>query len=100
MIKEMLADAWPIIEKVAPALAQAIGGPVLGSAVTAFGWLAKKFEANELSALVDRIVNDPDSESKLQQIDLDFSDEMTKAAVRSVGKLASLKANVEIAWRE
>lgn len=100
MIKEMLADAWPVIEKVAPALANALGGPLVGSAVTALGFLAKKLNTNGWESMIQAITNDPDAETKLQEIDSDFSNEMTKAAVVSLGKLASLKANLELTWKD
>lgn len=98
--KSILEDAWPIIEKVAPAIAGAIGGPAAGAAVTAMVTLSKKFGVEDYKQLANTIISDPDAETKLQEIDLDFSDEMTKAAVKSVGKLESIKLNLEVHWRD
>ena len=100
MIKEMLADAWPVIEKVAPVLAQALGGPLVGSAVTALGFLAKKLNTNGWESMIQAITNDPDAENKLQEIDGEFAQSLSQAAVVSIGKLASLKANVELTWKD
>ena len=100
MIKEMLADAWPVIEKVAPVLAQALGGPIIGSAVTALGILARKFNATNWETMLQAITSDPDAESKLQEIDGEFAQSLSQAAVVSIGKLASLKANVELTWKD
>ncbi len=99
MFKELLVDAWPVIEKVAPAIATAIGGPLVGSAATAVTFLAKKFNVNDIALIASNILNDPQAEEKLAEANLDFSDEMTKAAVKSLGKLSSLKANLELTWQ-
>ncbi len=100
MIKEILSEAWPVIEKVAPVVAQALAGPLAGSAITALGLLAKKFDANDIVKLISNINSDPDAEAKLQEIDVDFSNEMTRAAVKSVGQLQNLKANIELNWKD
>lgn len=100
MFKELLADAWPIIEKVAPAIASALGGPALGAGITALSMMGKKFNTTDFTHIAQQILSDDNAESKLQEADLDFSDEMTKAAVKSLGKLSSLKANIELTWQQ
>jgi hypothetical protein len=99
MFKELLADAWPIVEKVAPIIASAVGGPLVGSAATAITLLAKKFNIHDLTQIAAGILNDPQAEEKLAEANLDFSDEMTKAAVKSLSKLASAEIHVKLAWQ-
>ena len=99
MFKELLADAWPIVQKIAPAIAAALGGPSAGLALTALLAIGKKFDVQDITQLAQHILSDTNAESKLQEADLDFSDEITKAAVKSISKLQSLKANIELTWQ-
>ena len=62
MFKELLTDAWPIIEKTAPIVAAALGGPYAGTATLVFNLLSKNFLAERrriFQSLVKNIMDDP-----------------------------------------
>jgi hypothetical protein len=72
MFKEILGEAFPVIEKAAPVLATILGSPVSGIvANVALKAVAKKFDIEDLSsdALPKAITNDPEAESKLSQVE-------------------------------
>jgi hypothetical protein len=68
MFKDLLGDAFPIIEKVAPVIAGILGSPVEGVAaqyvITALG-NAFGIAPKEISHLGDAIVNEPLAQDKL-----------------------------------
>ncbi len=77
MFKEILGDAFPIIEKAAPILAGILGSPVSGVvANVALKAVAKKFGIDDLAAndLPAAITNDPEAEHKLCQLEQMVSD--------------------------
>lgn len=78
---EALEEAMPIIEKMAPSVAAAIGGP-FGIALTAFVNLINMFYAypnntfpaefpTTFKPFVDKIINDEDSVDKLKKMEED-----------------------------
>lgn len=72
MFKEILGDAFPIIEKFAPILASVLGSPASGFiANVALKAVAKKFDIHDLvsDALPKAITSDPDAEHKLCQLE-------------------------------
>ncbi len=68
--KKLFQDALAIISKVAPAIGEAIGGP--GGMATGYiiPILAQAFgvKPNDMGGLLTNIINDPDSETKLSDI--------------------------------
>jgi hypothetical protein len=76
MFKDILAEVFPIIQKVAPTFATALGSPGAGLATTfALSMLAKEFGVNpgDVHQLVTCISGDPDCNSKLSNIESEFS---------------------------
>jgi hypothetical protein len=72
MFRNILDDVFPVIEKVAPVLATVLGSPVAGVATSlGLNLLADKFGVPhaDMQNLQDAIKNDPQSESKLSEID-------------------------------
>lgn len=76
MFKEILGDAFPLIEKLAPAFASALTSPMGGAiTLTAINLLSNAFGLNpkEVKKLGETIVNDPDSDSILENLEETFS---------------------------
>jgi hypothetical protein len=76
-MKQILQDILPLIEKAAPAVAKALGLNALGSAAPwALYLISKAFglNLNEVEKLPQAIIEDPESEKKLQQIEDSFAD--------------------------
>jgi len=77
MFKEILGDAFPVIEKAAPVLATILGSPASGViANAALKAVAKKFDIEDLvtDALPKAITTDPDAETKLSEVEKSASD--------------------------
>ncbi len=96
--KELLNDAFPIIEKCAPSIAGAIGGVpgfALGFILPA---LSKAFNApsGDIPQLVTNILNDPDNKAKLAKI----QDEHGWIATLSteMNRLAGAEITVRLNW--
>lgn len=70
MFKEILTDVLPIIEKVAPVLANTLSGPyaILASHVVSMLIKAFEIENNDIHALAKSITDDPESHIKLLQV--------------------------------
>ena len=72
--RELLSDAMPIIEKFAPIVATKINLP-LGSSLMLLGLVYTAFDAPskdgnfDFAQLSKNIVNDPDVDSKLKQLE-------------------------------
>jgi hypothetical protein len=77
MFKEILGNAFPIIEKVAPVIASALGSPFNGAAAM-FGinLLAHAFGINpsNVNELSDAILSHPDSHDKLSRLEDCFAE--------------------------
>lgn len=76
MFKELLKDAWPLIEKGAPILAGALGSPVAGiGASLAINMLGSAFgvNPNNIDELKNAIINHPLSNDLLADVENGFS---------------------------
>jgi len=76
LFKNLLKDAWPIIEKSAPVIASSLQIPYVGTAMAAINVLAKAFgvENFDIPALGKAIVDDPDCENKLCDIENNYGE--------------------------
>lgn len=90
MFKELLTDAWPIIEKTAPIVAAALGGPYAGTATLVFNLLSKTFggTAQDIPSLVKNIMDDPESHAKLLSVQSSLPDEYS-TYIKTLLKLPS-----------
>ncbi len=76
MFKELLSDAWPIIEEVAPKVASTLAGPYAEAATLVFGLLVKVFgcDKHDIPTLLKSISEDPESHSKLLEVQSSIPD--------------------------
>lgn len=97
--KEILTDAFPIIEQFSPALATAIGGPPGFAVGFILPILAHTFGAKptDIKQLVSNIKADPQSQSKLKQIENDCLD-ILRNVPSNMNQLVSCKINLELEW--
>jgi hypothetical protein len=100
MFKELLADVFPVIEKAAPIIAQALGGPFVGTAITAFNLLSKVFGSStyDIPLLVKNIMEDPESHQKLLQIQSDFPAAMKEMFIKSLKLPIEAEINIRLVW--
>jgi hypothetical protein len=99
--KELLSDAFPIIEKFAPGIAGAIGGPIGFAAGYIIPVLARAFgsPSTDLKQLVANILNDPHAADKLGEIEHEHSDWLC-SITDSVDRLTSAEVNIKLSWAE
>jgi hypothetical protein len=101
MFKEILGEAFPIVQRVAPIIATALGSPIAGSA-TMFGLnlLASAFGVNpsNIKSLENAIVTDPDAESRLGDLESQFSDWFQSNAHKFKMPLKA-EINVKLEWQ-
>lgn len=77
MFKEILGDAFPLIEKFAPVIGNALGSPLGGAAVGyLINILANKFgiDASDIKNLAPAILGDEEAEDKLADLEYTFGD--------------------------
>jgi hypothetical protein len=99
MFKEVLGDAYPLIEKLAPAFAAALTSPLGGAmALTAVNLLSTAFGINpkEVKKLGETIVNDPEADSILENLEDLFSSMLHQQW--SVKCPAKVEFNVKLEW--
>lgn len=70
MFKEILGEAFPIIEKASPLIAGVIGGPYAGTALAAIKVVANAFGANpyNFKDIIDKIIFHPDAAGVLATV--------------------------------
>lgn len=101
MIKEILSQLLPLIEKLAPSIAKALG---LNSIANATPWalylLAKTFglKLNELQHLPEAIANDPESSDKLQYLEDSFSEWFVNNSTEMTKRLSDLEIHVKVSF--
>ena len=100
MIKELISELYPLIEKTAPAIARALG---LGKLSTVAPWalyfLSKAFgiRMTDVKELPTAIINDPESDHKLKQLENSFSDWVEdNKEVFADFKISNLEVNVKV----
>lgn len=100
MFKEALSEVFPLIEKVAPVVAQALGGPYAGTASLVLGLVAKAFgvDKHDVPALVKSILEDPESHAKLLDVQSEIPNEFVEM-FRNLLKLPKeAEVNVKLRW--
>lgn len=76
--KAVFSDVMPIIVKAAPALAGYLGSPATGVILALLGAITNTDPCDHCS-LADKLKNDPDLYTKLQQLDLTHADWLKKS---------------------
>lgn len=99
--KELLSDAFPIIQKFAPAIAGAIGGPTgfaLGYLVPI---LANAFGAhpNNMKEIIANIINDPLAANKLGEIEREHGDWLC-TVTDNIDRLITAEINIKLEWAQ
>jgi len=99
--KELLNDAFPIIQKFAPSIAGAIGGPVGFALGYLIPILASAFGAHpsNIKELISNIVSDPLAADKLDKIDREHGDWFCTLS-DNFDRLTSAEINVKLSWAE
>ena len=100
MFKELLGDAFPIIQRIAPAIASALGSPIAGGAtLAAVNLLSNAFgiSPEKVGNLGDAISNDPKAEITLAALESNFSS-FFKANNLNIKMPATVEINIKLAW--
>ncbi|HEX4372000.1 MAG TPA: hypothetical protein VHZ50_01725 [Puia sp.] len=103
MIKEIVQEIFPLVEKTAPAIARALGlNAVGGIAPWALYFLSKAFgvRMNEVSQLPSAIINDPESDLKLQHLEESFSEwfiDNTKDMTKNI-KISDIEFHLKVSF--
>lgn len=100
MFKQILQDIFPILEKVAPTFATALGSPIAGVASTfALSILANKFGLNpkDVAKLPEVINADPECNDKLCEIENTFAD-WFKNNAQQIKSPSKAEINVKVEW--
>ncbi len=100
MFKDILGEAYPIIEKVAPVIATAIVSPLAGSAtLAAINLIASAFgiSPEKMDQLSDAIIKDPKAEMTLASLESNFS-AWFKAHNFPIKLPSSIEINIKLAW--
>lgn len=102
MFKEILGDAFPIIEKFAPIIGSALGSPAAG---TAAGYLinlvANAFGVNisDIRKLAPAILGDDRAGEKLSDLEFTFADWIQNASRNFQLKLPQkIELNLKVEW--
>jgi hypothetical protein len=99
--KDVLEDAFPLIEKFAPALGSAIGGPpgfALGFVInTLFGTFNTR--SHDIKQLINDMKSDPNVGDKLQAIEKDCLDIINNVPT-NLNQLKGCKINIELEWKD
>lgn len=100
ILGEIFTEAMPIIEKFAPSLGAAIGGPFGHAAGSIIPWLAKAFESDptDLKQLVANILKDPDAETKLNKIET-LHGPWLKHLIDKANNLSKAEINIKLEWQ-
>lgn len=99
-LKELLGEAFPIIAKFAPTIAGALGGQMGFAAGYIIPILANAFDAHptDLKSLISNIVNDPNTQTKLQNIEDEHCDWLC-TTLDSIGNLSEAEINIKLKWQ-
>lgn len=101
MFKELLADAFPVIEKFAPAFASAISGPMVGLASKfALDLIANAFgiPPADLPALSNAIISDPKAPDCLSELEAKFGDWFK--LFKNARMPSKAEFNVKLEWND
>ncbi len=95
MFKEILGEAFPLIQHIAPILAGALGSPLAGIGTTAaIHLLGSAFgvKPEEITKLGDVIKSHPEAETKLSLLESIFSE------LQSVKLPSKIAVSINIEW--
>jgi len=100
MFKEILADAFPIIEKFAPIVATALGCPIPAIASVALNLVSSAFECQkkDLPSLIQTIIADPNAEAKLTQVAGSLPNISEQSISNMIRLPTDFEINVKIHW--
>lgn len=98
-IKDMLGEAFPILEKFAPDIAAGIGGPVGIALSAALPLLGKAFGsgAGDLPGLAAAIVGDPNVQEKLAALNEEHATWMANFT-KEFPFPSSAEINIKLNW--
>ena len=98
LFKNLLKEAWPIIEKSAPAIASSLSIPYVGTAMAAINVLTKAFGIDnfDLPALSKAIVDDPDCEGKLCELENNYGEVLKNILSNHFPSEAEI--NIKLKW--
>ena len=101
MFKEILGEAFPIIEKVAPVIASVIGSPVAGAAtMIGLNILGNAFDVDpgDIKKLSDVIVSNPHAPDRIASLESQFS-EFLQNNISKIPLPAKINVNFTIEWQ-
>ena len=99
-LTELFSDVLPLIQKVAPTIGAAIGGPIGLAAGYVIPVLANAFDAHptNVKQLVSNILADPNAQSKLQDIESEHANWLS-SLMDSVNNLSHAEVNIKLDWQ-
>lgn len=100
MFKDLLGEAFPVIEKFAPTIATVLGSPLAGTATyVAMNALRSAFNLKDAapSQIVSEISSNSQSESILKNMENNFA-EMFKNSGILVKMPSSIEINLKMSW--
>ena len=98
-LREIFADSLPIIEKFAPTIGAAIGGPVGMASGYIIPFLASAFKVDptNLGALSTAIATNSDPQSVLSELE-NLHGSWLKSIATNMPNLASAEINLKLQW--
>lgn len=99
VLKEVLNEALPIIEKFAPNFGNIIGGPVGVASGVALSLLARSFNAHpsDFRSLVANILNDKEAQNKLSSLDKEHGSWLT-SLISEIKPPSSVVLSLKMDW--
>ena len=100
MFKEILGEAFPVLQKIAPVIANAVGTPTAGSAaIIGMNLLANALDLNpaNLNQIGPAILANPDANNILASLEDRFAG-WFKSYVPTLKMPISLEINVKMTW--
>jgi hypothetical protein len=99
-LKDVFREVLPLIQRVAPSVAAAIGGPIGMAADYIFPVLADAFgvSTSEPKAVVDAILSHDGSENTLAKVEADHCDVLC-GLMNSVNQLSQAEINIKLSWK-
>lgn len=100
IMKEILSDALPILEKFSPTIGEAILNPVGAACRYSLSILCSVFEVHpfNIKELVGKILTDLEAKEKLQNIENEHKD-WVKSLMNVAPALVAAKINIELNWQ-
>jgi hypothetical protein len=98
-VKEILKDALPMIQKFAPSIGAAIGGPIGIATGFVLPILTNEFNAHpqNFGQLVTNMLQDIEAPAKLQKLEKEHGSWVSEL-MDSVNSLAEAEINVKLKW--